>query len=127
PSGALFVGGAPGYLARLEGDAFTVIESGFDAPVQFIAVSADDDVVVAGSFSQVGPTAASRVARWDGSAWSALGEGLPGAASALARDGATIYASCYDEGQGAYLLGAFDGTSWSELATPAAGLTPKPE
>jgi hypothetical protein len=28
---------------------------------------------------------------------------------------------------GSCLHGAFDGTSWHELAAPAAGLTPKPE
>ncbi|MBL8741939.1 MAG: hypothetical protein JNK04_12615 [Myxococcales bacterium] len=41
------------------------------------------------------------------------------------RDADTTYVSTYDEGNGAFLLGAFDGEAWTELATPAAGLTPQ--
>jgi len=59
-------------------------------------------------------------------AWSGLGAGVPGQVVSLAQAGGTVYASTYDEGEGAYLLGAFDGTAWRELASPAANLTPQP-
>ena len=82
-----------------------------------------------GSFTKVGDVAASRIARWNGTAWSALADGVPGQVLALERDGTNIYVSTYDEqqGDGAYLLGMFDGTRWRELATTAAGLTPNPD
>jgi hypothetical protein len=83
------------------------------------------DVLVGGGFTQIGRVAASRVARWNGTTWTALGAGLPGGPTALAHDATTVYASTIDEGSGAYLLGAFDGAAWHELATPAAGLTPQ--
>ncbi|HPQ67446.1 MAG TPA: hypothetical protein PLI51_12025, partial [bacterium] len=35
-------------------------------------------IYAAGSFTQVGAVAANRVARWDGSSWSALGSGATG-------------------------------------------------
>jgi hypothetical protein len=125
--GALWIvgGGATGYLARLDGDALTIVEDGFDGIVNQLAVGGDKDVVVAGAFTKVGSAPATRIARWDGAAWSPLGKGLPGQALALGRDATTIYVSTYEEGNGAYLLGAFDGQDWRELATPEAGLTPQ--
>lgn len=120
------VGGAmTGYLARLDGDTLTVIEDDFDAPVSRVDVQGDDDVVVGGSFTSVDGVDAVRIARWDGTGWSALGEGVPGMVVALARDATNLYVSTYDEGNGAFLLGAYDGTGWTELATAAAGLTPQ--
>ncbi len=125
PSGALFVGGMgrAGYLARVEAGSVEMIEEGFDGPVQHIDVASDQDVVVAGGFQMVGSLAAQRIARFDGTAWSKVGDGVLGAPTALCRDGATIYVSTYDDGTGAYLLGRFDGTSWAELATPGSGIT----
>ncbi|MFT3764092.1 MAG: hypothetical protein QM820_00985 [Minicystis sp.] len=125
--GALWIvgGGATGYLARLDGETLTVVEDGFDGIVNQLAVAGANDIVVAGAFTKVGSVAASRIARWDGKAWSPLGDGLPGQVLALGRDTSTVYVSTYEEGNGAYLLGAFDGKAWSELATPTAGLTPQ--
>jgi hypothetical protein len=129
PSGTLWLGGSGigGFLAKLEGSELTTVETGFDGGVALIDVAANDDIVVAGAFTTIGGVAANRVARWDGAAWSALGDGPPGQVLALARDGDATYVSTYDEGNGALLLGVFDGTSWTELATASAGLTPRPE
>ncbi|MDI3285772.1 hypothetical protein [Polyangium sp. 15x6] len=127
PDGVLWIagGGTSGYLARLDGDELTLVEEGFDGAVHHLGIAAADDIIVTGNFAKVGAVEASRIARWDGKAWSPLGDGLPGQVLAFERDGTTVYASTYDEGNGAYLLGAFDGTSWRELATPEAGLTPQ--
>ena len=81
-------------------------------------------MIAAGSFTKVGALDASRIARWNGTAWRALGTGAPGMVTALAHDATKVYISTYDEGNGRLLLGAFDGTTWSELATPDAGITP---
>jgi len=128
--GTLWIAGgaATGWVARLDGDVFTTVEAGFDGPILQLDVAGPSDVLVAGTFTHVGGVAASRIARWNGTAWTALGTGLPGVPTALARDATTVYASTVDEGTGAgaLLLGAFDGTAWRELATPAAGLTSVP-
>lgn len=127
PSGALVVAGSTdvggGWLGLIEGTELTILEDGFDNIVNEIDVRSDNDIVVAGAFTKVGTLDASRIARWDGTAWTALGDGMPGQVLALGRQGDRVYASSYDEGNGAYLLGEFDGTEWKELATAGSGLT----
>jgi hypothetical protein len=126
--GRLWIAGAgdAGYLARLDGDDLEVIEDGFDGAVLQLDVG-DGDAVVAGSFTRVGDVTAARIARWDGSGWSPLGDGLPADVIAMARDGDRVYASTLDSGGGGgYLFGVFDGESWTELATPESGLTAAP-
>ena len=83
-------------------------------------------MIVAGSFSMVGGLPAAHIARWNGATWRPLGPGVPGAVTALAHSGGVVYVSSVNDGSGALLLGAFDGITWHELATPGAGLTPQP-
>jgi hypothetical protein len=118
-------GGATGFVARLDGDRFNAVPGEFDAPVSQLDVVAPRNVIAGGSFSTVGGVTAARIARWNGAAWAPLGAGLPGTPSAIAHGGGTIYASTFDEGSGAFLLGAFDGSTWRELAAPGSGLTPQ--
>lgn len=129
PSGQLWIagGGGTGFVARLDGTSVVVVEDGFDGPVMLIDPMSAGDLLVAGSFTTIDGAARSRIARWDGAAWQALGTGLPATATALARSGARVYASTYDEGNGQLLLGVYDGTTWTELATPASGLTASPD
>lgn len=117
--------GVTGFLARLDGEVLTVVEDGFEGSVNALDVVDESDIVVAGAFTKIGSTDASRIARWDGASWSPLADGAPGQVLALERDASTVFISTYDEGNGAYLLGAFDGTSWRELASPEANLTPQ--
>ncbi|NUP10657.1 MAG: hypothetical protein HOW73_31825 [Polyangiaceae bacterium] len=126
-NGVLWIVGAgvTGYLARLDGDDLTIVSSDFDNVVNQLDVVSDNDIVVGGAFTKVGAVDASRIARWDGTAWSPLADGIPGQVLALDRDANNVYVSSYDEGNGAYLLGAFDGEKWTELASPAAGVTPQ--
>jgi len=79
-------------------------------------------VLAAGTFSHVGKLAAARIAHFEGGKWRALGEGLIGQPQAIGRDEERVYSSTYDEGEGAFLLGAFDGERWSELAGGKSGL-----
>lgn len=126
PDGTLWIGGGgeKGFLAKYDGTAFVTVSDAFDAPVSQIEAIAANDVVVGGSFLNVGEVGATRIARWNGTAWKALAAGLPGMATALGHFGDTIYASNYDEGNGAYVLGAWNGSKWTELATRASGITP---
>lgn len=130
PSGTLWIvgSGVGGYLAKIDtAGVLTLVEQGFDGGVNQLDVVSDTDIVVAGAFTKIGSVSASRIAHFDGTTWTTLGEGLPGQVLAVERDGATTYASSYDEGNGAHLLGKFDGTAWTELASAAAGLTPVSE
>jgi hypothetical protein len=108
-------------VARVEREAVTWLADDFDAPVQLLDVG-DRDLLVAGLFSRVGDVEAGRIARYAGGEWTGLGDGLVGQPLAIARDHDATYASTYDDGQGAYLLGAFDGTGWRELAGDDSGL-----
>lgn len=114
--------GLSGYLARVDGTTITMLEEGFDNVVNQVQVNNENDIVVSGAFTTIDGEAFSRIAHWDGKAWSALGDGLPGQVLAMDRLGSTVYVSTYNEGNGAYLLGAFDGTEWRELAGGDSGL-----
>jgi hypothetical protein len=94
------------------------------------------DLYVGGSFTAAGAVAANRIAKWDGSSWSALGTGMNGAIFALAWDGSnpstgSELALSAVKGQALYAGGIFttaggaaakyiakwDGASWSALGT----------
>jgi len=89
---------------------------------------------VGGSFTAAGGTPAVAIARWDGSAWSALGSGLPSGS------GVTCM-TVFDDGSGPalYVGGVFNhaggiavnniakwnGTAWSALSTSTAVSAPR--
>ncbi|MCB9590783.1 MAG: hypothetical protein H6718_35575 [Polyangiaceae bacterium] len=118
--------GLTGSVSTWDGTSLNTLDGEFDGPVSEFAFADNGDVIVAGAFTHIGSLEANRVARYHEGAWSALGDGMPGQVLALAVSGDTVYASCYDEGNGAYLLGAFDGSTWQELATSGSNLTPDP-
>jgi hypothetical protein len=123
-SGKLWLAGGEtgGFVATVESGHVTVVNQDFDGLVQHLDVRDGDDVLVAGMFSKVGDVDAQRIAHYVDGEWSALGKGLIGQPQAIGRDAERVYASTYNEGQGAYLLGAFDGKAWSELAGGKSGL-----
>jgi hypothetical protein len=111
-------------------------EAGMNDTVQTLQVLAVDGapaLYAGGSFTGAGDMQASRVARWDGSAWSALGPGLDSSVRALA---------AFDDGSGGgselYAGGSFimaggtqvnsvarwDGSAWSGLAGGVRGTSP---
>ena len=66
--------------------------SGFNALVNAAVVDDSGNLYVAGNFTTAGSVSANRVAKWDGSAWSALGSGMNNAVNALAVSGWNLYA-----------------------------------
>ena len=64
--------------------------NGLDGDINAIVISGTT-TYVGGSFSRAGPIAASNIARWNGSSWSALGAGVDAQVLALARQGNTLY------------------------------------
>ena len=62
------------------------------------------------------------IAHYRQGAWQALGDGLKGQPQAIGRHDDEVYASTYNDGSGAYLLGAYAGDEWRELAGGNSGL-----
>lgn len=120
-------GGDLGGVARWSGSTLTLVGGGTSAPAYVDALCSFDDgggpaLFAAGSFTTMGGVPALRIARWDGTTWSALGAGLDGVVHALA---------AFDDGRGAALYAAgeftlagglpanrvarWDGASWEPL------------
>ncbi len=83
-------------------------------------------VIAAGYFSAIGGTTARRIARWDGSAWHALGTGLDGLALAMITwdsdgdseaPGRLVVGGNFARAGGidAQALAQWDGTNWRDL------------
>lgn len=79
-------GSAANYVARWSGGAWSPLASGFDGPVQALAVFDPDgagatpaSLIAAGGFKTAGSTTVNGIARWNGSAWVALGGGITAA------------------------------------------------
>jgi hypothetical protein len=77
-----------------------------------------------GYFTSAGGTAANYVARWAGSAWSALGSGMDTYVSALAVSGGNLYAGgvfTTAGGGSANEIAQWDGSAWSALGSGMDG------
>ncbi|MCH7549158.1 MAG: T9SS type A sorting domain-containing protein, partial [Candidatus Krumholzibacteriota bacterium] len=73
---------------------------------------------VGGSFTTAGGSPAFRVARWDGSSWSALGTGVTGDVRAIAISGSDVYVGgsfTAAGGSPALRVARWDGSSWFAL------------
>ncbi|WP_394823632.1 hypothetical protein [Pendulispora albinea] len=133
PDGTLWVAGGEGSKAYLAhgADGKLVPQAGsdaFDGAIYRIAFAPHKndsgyDTLVGGFFTRIGGFPADRIARWNGSAWSALGEGAGGTVSAIAATKDAVYIATHPENQrNRKVLARWDGTAWTELATPANGI-----
>ena len=104
PSGTgAFVGGLfdqagqlpAGSVARWTGTDWDTmaggVRSGQGHGQVFAMLALGTDLYVAGSFQTAGGMVVNNIARWDGKAWSPLGEGLDGAAFAMTSIGGRLY------------------------------------
>ncbi|MFY9341319.1 MAG: hypothetical protein WAT39_02435 [Planctomycetota bacterium] len=96
--------------------------------VYALATLPNGDLVAAGQFTSAGGVAASQIARWNGTAWSALGSGLSGGASTY---GANVRALVtlpngdlvaggeftFAGGVSANSIARWDGATWSPLGS----------
>ena len=83
-------------------------------------------VYAGGSFTVIGPTCATNIAKWDGSKWSPVGNGIAtnGTVRALALDSSgNLYAGGLftDMSIGATNIAKWNGSAWSALGTGLAG------
>ncbi len=122
--------GAAKGIARWNGTTWSALGGGLTGGYPFALSSFDDGsgagaaLYAAGSFTTAGGQSASRIARWDGLAWSALGTGASGDVFDLRvfddGSGAALYAGGVFEsvdGVTAHGIARWDGQAWSGLGT----------
>jgi len=144
-AGGLFAqaGGAPARnVARWDGTSWSPLgippADGVDGQVEALTVHDDGSgpaLYVGGGFASAGGAPAARIARWDGTSWSALGSGASAGVSALASfddgtgSGPALYAAgsfTSIGGVGARRIARWDGSAWSPLGDgirPVVGQT----
>ena len=87
-------------IAKWNGSSWSPLGSGIGrvgelfSSVYALAVSGSD-VYAGGTFTTAGGSPANYIAKWNGSSWSALGEGMNGDVMALALSGGELYAGGY--------------------------------
>jgi len=87
----------------------------------FCAIRFGEDIVVGGSFRQIGGVAASNIARWDGARWHPLNQGVDGSVTSLAVYQGALYVGgrIYRAGgQPVYNLAKWNGQWSSVLNSP---------
>ncbi|MCA8952343.1 MAG: hypothetical protein KDE27_22730 [Planctomycetes bacterium] len=120
-------------IARWNGAAWQPVGGGMQwglgvYHVGHALVSDGQDLYVGGSFDRIGNVPASHVARWDGSAWHALGTGINnygfGFVRALALHQGVLYVGGgfgQAGGVAADNIAAWDGTNWSQVGAGVQG------
>jgi hypothetical protein len=105
---------------------------GVNGPVYAATVDGAGNVYIGGNFTVAGDIVANRVAKWNGSNWSALDSGIGGAGpggsnpyvNALAVSGNDLYVGGYFTNAGGILanrIAKWDGNSWSALGSGMNG------
>ncbi|NOT30808.1 MAG: HYR domain-containing protein [Planctomycetes bacterium] len=139
---ALYAGGffttaggvAATWSAKWDGSSWGPLGSGMNGEV--VALSVFDDglgggqaLYAAGSFTGLGSESANRIAKWDGSSWSALGSGMNNDVVALAvfddGGGPALYAGgtfTTAGGVPANRIAKWNGSSWSALGGGLSGI-----
>jgi trimeric autotransporter adhesin len=137
-SGNLYIGGdftavgdvIANHIAKWNGSSWSALGSGMggvdygNGTIVYALAVSGSDLYVGGQFTTAGGSAATNIAKWDGSSWSALGSGVNGyAVYALAVSGSDLYAG------GSFSMGGvsvnpvakWDGSSWSALGSGMGG------
>lgn len=120
-------------IARFDGTNWHPLGSGlrgtnasFSSGTAVNAIAVDGPIVYAGGiFTNAGGVAAANIARWNGSAWSALGAGVPGSVSAIAVRGGDVFVGgtfTMNTADGlAFNIARWDGVNWWSLPGAFAG------
>jgi trimeric autotransporter adhesin len=118
-------GVAANNIAKWNGTNWSALGSGIggsNASVAYVYALAmvESNLYVAGDFTMAGGGAANRIAKWNGSSWSALGSGLNYFVGALAVSGNDLYAGggfTKAGGIAASGIAKWDGSNWSALGS----------
>jgi len=132
----VYAGGGQGFLSRWDGRVWSPLEQQLDDTV-FALIEHDDGsgsaLFAGGRFENAGGVPTNRIAKWDGQAWQALGDGLGSS------DRTPVYElAIFDDGRGpalyaggrfggvsvpAWNIARWDGVRWEGVAT-SMGLRP---
>lgn len=117
PDGAIVAGGMfslPGgdFIARWNGSNWDPVGGGANDHVQALAVLANGDLIAGGRFTQIGGVTCSKVARWNGTTWSAYPGVLPPVFALQALPDGGFVAGTLGS-LGASRLWRWNGSSWS--------------
>lgn len=112
-------------IALWDGVSWSALGSGVGgvslARVNALCTQPNGDLIAGGNFTTAGGISASRIARWDGTAWSPLGAGLNGTVLALATlpNGDLVAAGEFTTAGAVPAAGIarWNGTSWSTLGS----------
>ncbi|MCB2407572.1 T9SS type A sorting domain-containing protein [Hymenobacter sp. BT178] len=109
-------------IAKWDGTSWSALAGGTNRGtgigVNALALAANGDLYVGGTFTLVGNLAANRIAKWNGTAWSSLGAGVNNTVLALALDGTDLYVGgsfTQAGGSPANRIAKWSGSSWSAL------------
>lgn len=135
-------GSSIAHLARWNGAAWSAVSAAAFAGGGPVCMtlhpngSGGDDLIVGGTFTSIGGTAANRIARWDGASWHAMSDGFSFAnpstqpiVSALASvprlgGGADLYAGGFFDRSGSTARSSvcrWNGASWDDLGNGLGG------
>ena len=93
---------------------------GANEAVKAAVVDGSGNLYIAGSFTIVGDVFVNRIAKWNGSSWSALGAGMNEHVRALAVSGSDVYAGggfTMAGGSAANYIAKWNGSSWSAMGS----------
>jgi hypothetical protein len=97
---------------------------GVNSTVYAAVVDGSGNLYVGGDLTLAGETTADRIAKWNGSSWSALGSGMNGRVRALVLSGNDLYAGgefTMAGGNAANHVARWDGTNWATLGSGING------
>jgi len=121
------VGGIPATnIAKWDGSSWSAVAAGLG--VARNTVFADSDAVISlavynnmlvagGGFTNASGLSVNNIAAWNGSTWSALGNGVNGGVQSIANYQNDLYTSLINTnaGQSTYFISKWDGSSWSNV------------
>ncbi|HEX8386860.1 MAG TPA: T9SS type A sorting domain-containing protein [Rubricoccaceae bacterium] len=128
PGASLFIRG----IARWDGTDWNLLGTGeaygVGGSVYALAFGPDGSLYVGGRFAQAGDVPANGIARWDGAAWHAVGDGVSGAdpyvfSLTFGRDGALYVGGRFTTAGGVPANGVarWDGTAWHAVGVGTSG------
>jgi hypothetical protein len=131
-SGNLYAGGAfttaggvtVNRIAKWDGSIWSALgavgsEGLLGGDCNALYVDGSGNVYAGGAFTSAGGSSANKIAKWNGSSWSALGDGFSGGdVNAVLASGSTVYAGgSFDKTGGTSInrIAAYNGSTWSAM------------
>jgi hypothetical protein len=124
-------------IARWNGTAWAPIGGGIGTLetdyVECLAIAPNGDLLAGGRFALAGSTAATSIARWNGTSWSALGAGFTKVDTvAVLTDGSVVVGGDLGNGTGPLAhVARWNGATWQALGgglnSPVADLATRPD